>query len=449
MKLHEQLTVLHYFRQTRRRHWSSRSELERWQEAHIRAHIERVRRGSPFYRELWKGRPTGEWREFPMIGKAEMMTHFDTFNTVGLGKKEAWAAAVEAERTRSTAPELRGCAIGLSSGTSGSRGLFIVSRKERLAWAGTVLAKVLPGSLREAHRIAFFLRANNELYGSVGSRRIAFDFYDLLQPLGAHVRRLNERPPTLLVAPPSVLRLLAAAQRRAVLRIRPRKIVAVAEALDPLDRAEIEAAFGQPLHQVYQCTEGLLAATCAEGRLHINEDIVHIQQELLDAAAGKFVPIVTDFSRLAQPIVRYRLNDVLTIAAAPCRCGSPFAALDAVEGRCDDIWYVPARGRTGLVRLFADYVSRAIIGAHAGLEAYRAIQHAPERIEIELAAPPERLAAAEQAVRQALAALCVRVGGRMPAELTFSAYRPPAGDRKLRRVERRFAVDESRDPIVE
>ncbi|MCD1258475.1 adenylate cyclase [Paenibacillus athensensis] len=447
--MREQLTVLYHFMLTRSRHWSGRSELEHWQEARIRTHIERVRSASPFYRELWAGRPAAEWRTFPTIAKAEMMAHFDALNTVGLRREEAWAAAVEAERTRGTAPEQRGCAVGLSSGTSGSRGLFVVSRKERLAWAGTVLAKVLPGSLVQAHRIAFFLRANNELYGSVGSRRIAFDFYDLLQPFSDHIRRLNEQAPTLLVAPPSVLRLLAAALRRGALRIGPRKIVAVAEALDPLDREEIEAAFGQLLHQVYQCTEGFLAATCAEGRLHINEDIVHIQQEPLDAAARKFVPIVTDFSRLAQPIVRYRLNDVLTAAAAPCRCGSPLAALDAVEGRCDDMWYVPAGSGAGLVRLFADYISRAIIGACANLEAYRAIQHAPERIEIELAAPPGQLAAAESAVRQALAALCARVGGRLPAELTFAAYRPPGGDRKLRRVERRFAVDESRDAIVE
>ncbi|WBV66998.1 hypothetical protein PGH44_06835 [Legionella pneumophila] len=47
-------------------------------------------------------------------------------------------------------------AVGLSSGTSGSRGLFLVSEQERDAWAGIILAKAMPNGLRSRERIAFF-----------------------------------------------------------------------------------------------------------------------------------------------------------------------------------------------------------------------------------------------------------------------------------------------------
>lgn len=46
--------------------------------------------------------------------------------------------------------------VGLSSGTSGNRGLFLVSEREQDAWTGTVLAKLLPGGLWRKARIAFF-----------------------------------------------------------------------------------------------------------------------------------------------------------------------------------------------------------------------------------------------------------------------------------------------------
>ncbi len=65
--------------------------------------------------------------------------------------------------------------------------------------------------------------------------------------------------------------------------------------------------------------------------MHLNEDIVHIQKEYLDEQSRRFVPIITDFSRTSQPIIRYRLNDILTEADKPCLCGSPYTAIERIE----------------------------------------------------------------------------------------------------------------------
>ncbi|TMV52376.1 AMP-binding protein [Paenibacillus mesophilus] len=444
----DRLAVLYRYWLTRRHssRWADRASLERWQEKRVRAHLKRVRSESPFYRELWGERDLSRWRELPVIDKAAMMEHFDRLNTAGIRKDDAFALALRAERTRDFTPMMDGITIGLSSGTSGSRGLFLVSKEERLAWAGAVLAKVLPGSIADDHRIAFFLRADSNLYGTVGGGRLQFVFYDLLDPVAQHLARLARQQPTLLAAPPSMLRLLAESRKTGKLDIRPERIVSVAESLDPLDRSFIEEAFGQTLHQVYQCTEGFLGSTCALGTIHIHEDIVCIQKEYVDPGQSKFVPIVTDFSRRTQPIVRYRLNDLLTERDGPCPCGSPFMAIQSIEGRCDDLYYFPSLDGKGWVRVFPDFITRAVLGASSEIEEYQVVLHAPDLMSIHLRVRQDARAVTCEHVAKAMAGLCARMGCRTP-EIEFADYSFVPGSKKLRRVERRFAFEPNPDLI--
>ncbi|UQZ85626.1 hypothetical protein SK3146_04915 [Paenibacillus konkukensis] len=443
------IVVWHYaLTKYRMRRSRERERVEKRQEKRIRRHIRFVRKRSAYYRELWRGLPDSAWRSFPVIGKTEMMEHFDRLNTAGVLKEQAFALALRAEQTRDFTPMLGSVTIGLSSGTSGSRGLFLVSRYERMAWAGTILAKVLPRSLLHAERVAFFLRADSNLYGSVGSRRLQFRFYDLLDPLHEHIERLNRQQPSLLVAPPSLLRALAEAAQDGRLAIRPDKIIGVAEVLDPLDGRRIEAAFGQAVHQIYQCTEGLLACTCPHGTLHINEDIVAVQKEYLDEELRKFVPIITDFSRTTQPLIRYRLNDMLTERAEPCPCGSSHLALERVEGRCDDLFYFPAKSEARRmeppVPVFPDFISRAIISSAEEVLEYKAVQHAANRVEISLRLKPEHAGIWDSVcarITESIGRLCDSLGCSAP-QLRYTELAYELGPRKLRRVERRFQPEE-------
>lgn len=67
----------------------------------------------------------------PIIDKEVMMEHFDTLNTVHISKKEAFHVAFEAEKTRNFSPTIRNITVGLSSGTSGNRGVFSFPRKNK------------------------------------------------------------------------------------------------------------------------------------------------------------------------------------------------------------------------------------------------------------------------------------------------------------------------------
>jgi phenylacetate-CoA ligase len=47
--------------------------------------------------------------------------------------------------------------------------------------------------------------------------------------------------------------------------------------------------------------------------------------------------LLTNLVNRTQPLIRYQLTDLVTLAAEPCPCGRPFRLLQAVDGRNDDI----------------------------------------------------------------------------------------------------------------
>jgi putative adenylate-forming enzyme len=307
--------------------------------------------------------------DFPIISKKIFMENFDSINTQGITHEKAFVVALRAEESRDFSNTLDGVTVGLSSGTSGSRGLFLVSEEESAQWAGYILRRMLPRPYLQRHRIAFFLRANSNLYESLQSTLIAFSFFDLEKPLEEHIEALNAFSPTLLIAPAQVLRLLALHPN---LAIAPKRIISVAEVLEEDDKRIIEKRFAQKVHQVYQCTEGFLAHTCEHGTLHLNEDLIWFEKVWLDEAHQRFSPIITDFNRKTQPIIRYRLDDVLILKKEPCPCGSAFTALEKVEGRCDDILHMlDTEGREYL--LFPDFIRRALISIEEPLYEYEVI----------------------------------------------------------------------------
>jgi len=350
--------------------------------------------------------------QLPIVDKGVALAHFDQMNAAGITLAQATAVALDGEASRDFGPSLGGVTVGLSSGTSGTRGVFMAAARERARWAGIMLARVLPHGMlgelvlrRAPLRVAFFLRANSNLYTTLKSRRIDFRFYDLFAGLDGHLPALASQQPEILVAPSRVLGKLAQLVLAGGLELAPRRVVAVAEVLEPDDRAVIERAFGQPVHQLYQCTEGFLGYTCEHGTLHLNEEFVHIEPEWLDAARTRFIPILTDFSRTTQLVVRYRLNDILRVRPTPCPCGRVSLALDAIDGRSDDILYA------NKADVYPDMVRHAITTAAAALPDYRIEQHGTT-LRIGVA---DGQAQSYRAVTDALAGLFARLGCDAPA----------------------------------
>lgn len=441
MRIFEIVYILwHYLRYRHGRPIADRAAFEARQRRIVAAHVDKIRSLSPFYRARFAGRESKDWESFPILNKAEMMANFDSLNTVSAKKDEVFAVTISAEESRDFRSTLRGHVVGMSTGTSGSRGIFLLSEGERRRWAAAVLAKVLPASgLRKRHRIALFMRAGSRLYESVSSARLDFRFFDMKRPLSEALPELTRFQPSILVGPPLLLRCLSEAQDNGSLAIGPQKIVSVAEVLDDLDSAKISASFhGQPIHQIYQCTEGFLGTTCAHGTLHLNEDLVAIQKESL--GGGRFFPIITDFSRVAQPLIRYRLDDILVERADPCPCGSIMTAIDRIEGRSDDSFLFRSPEGEMSQPVFPGLIRYAILNAASGVTGFTIEQHTPTQLTVRLGLEcEEEREKAENAVSAALRSLAAAYRAKA-IELNFAPYEVLLGERKLRRVQRHFRL---------
>lgn len=423
------MTLWHYFR-ARRLFFADRAALEAYQAKRLSGFARRVLARSPYFRRVSR-QPFSAW---PLMDKALMMAQFDQMNTAGLQRDQLLACAQRSEAERDFTPKIGQYSVGLSSGTSGQRGLFVVSPREQQVWAGGMLAKMLPEGVFARERVALFLRADNNLYQSVNNRWLSLTFYDLFAPFSAQLPRLEQQAPTLIVAPAQVLRALALAVLKKQIVLNVKKVISVAEVLEEQDRRLLAQVF-PAVGEVYQATEGFLAATCAQGTLHLNEEFLHIEPQWIDA--HRFTPLITDFTRSTQPIVRYRLDDVLVRRPEPCPCGQPTMALARIEGRRDDQLILPDRQQQPKV-IFADLCGRAIANALPLTSDYRLIQHAQRHLQLIADCTPTELAHCHEQ----LVALLARQGiatDRLEWQLTAQAVMPQF-DSKRRRIIRLAGV---------
>jgi putative adenylate-forming enzyme len=407
------------FWRTRRlaRRLRSRDDVVCWRERQLRRFFNRTLRRVPFY----AAGETVSIGDLPIMDKATLLANFDRLNTKAVTLAEARAALARGE------DRVRGLVVGQSTGTSGNRGVFVISEAERFTWLGVILAKTLPDFPWVRHRVALILPGFGRLYASAAETgRLTLRFFDLSSGLASWRNALLAYAPDTILAPPKVLRLLAEAGG-----LRPGRVFSGAEVLDPLDRRIIEAGFGTVVREIYMATEGLFGVGCDRGTLHLAEDAVAFDWE---AAGGLVAPLITDFTRSTQVMARYRMNDLLRLSPTPCSCGSPLQAVTAIEGRRDDMFLLP--GRAGAIAMTPDVIRNAVVDADRRIEDFRVVQIGADEIELALAAdlPSEVFASAAAALQAAVSKV-----GAAPVRIRYCAGLVPPLDRKLRRVRRDWA----------
>jgi len=324
--------------------FKSRAHLEAYQERHLKVFLAKKLPAFPFYKKI----KVDNLQQLPIMTKELVLKNFSELNSKNISLESATRFGLDIESNREFQLLLNGITIGLSSGTQGPRGVFLISKKERLVWSGVMLAKALPPTLLKRMllkakpiKIAFFLRANSRLYSTLtAAKRIEFEFYDLLDQWEELLWKLEVQNPDVIVAPAKVLSLLASKVEQGTLSIKPNRLISVAEVLEPDDQALIEKVFQQKVHQIYQATEGFLGITCEHNIVHLNEEFIHVEPKWIDNDKTRFLPIVTDFTRTTQAVVRYQLTDILKIRSEPCPCGSHCMAIEEISGRNDDILWM-------------------------------------------------------------------------------------------------------------
>jgi putative adenylate-forming enzyme len=339
--------------------------------------------------------------------------------------------AVAAETTRDFQETLpHSITVGLSSGTSGNKGIFLATETERAQWVAEVLHRVLPIKFGRQQRIAFFLRSNSTLYQSVRSNVFAFHFFDLQKPIETLIQDLNRLQAHILIAPPSALLEIAQAVENQIIANDFSKIVSVAEVLEKDIQARLERIFEQKIHQVYQATEGFLGSTCAHGTLHLHEDLIFFEKKYIDESKTVFYPVISDFNRRTQPMLRYELNDILHERTLPCPCGSVLMAIDHIEGRSDDILDFDG------IKIFPDFFRYAILLASDDILNFKVIQKADNQIFIKLKTKnKESFVEVSQAVEKRVVALLEERGVKQ-YQLHYEVLEHDGFFNKFRRVKR-------------
>jgi phenylacetate-CoA ligase len=157
--------------------------------------------------------------------------------------------------------------------------------------------------------------------------------------------RLRRRPATWALGYPSALTKFADEIADAGLDGRAlgwKAVITTAEVLRPHQRERLEAVFGCPVADLYGCAEiGVAGLGCARGGLHV--PVESVVADLVPGEDGLFEVLLTDLHNFAQPMIRYRVGDVVADPPgdAACACGLAHPCLGTVFGRSGDTLVFP------------------------------------------------------------------------------------------------------------
>jgi phenylacetate-CoA ligase len=228
----------------------------------------------------------------------------------------------------------------------------------------------------------------------------------------------------------SSLALLAAhAESRSIRPKLPalRVVSTTGEPLFPHQRELIERVFGVPVSVEYGARDaGLMALESPDGVL-LQMSETHLL-EVLDGAGSPVEEgeaVITSLVSEAQPFIRYRTGDVVRRSGRTDPGGRSLAVLDAVVGRQTD-FIVAADGRI-MHALAVIYVLRAI----PGVAQFKLIQHAIDRLEVQVVPDARWNDAACEAVHEGLRA---RLGPALNIDLKLLDAIAPEASGKHRYV---------------
>ena len=358
------------------RFWSIK-DIKKYQEKKTKEIARYAVKHSKFFKEHYNKYDLNEFSSLPIVNKKIMMDNLTEYNTLGLNKDDLINFALKVEKTRDFSARFNGINIGMSSGTSGNKGIVITTKEEENYIKAMYASRlVLPKG--EKINCAFILRVNTPAfnYHQSGNK---LTYINQLQPIEKTIEQLDKLNPNIVSAPPSMLKLLAAELQTGRLKISPKFVYSYAEVIYPEVKEYLEKNFKCKIHEIYQGSEGCYALTCRQGNLHINEDMVLFELfddmglPTKDGEPGHKL-LVTDLHKKSQPIVRYELNDIITISKEKCSCGSNFRVIKQIQGRADDMFWGLRTDTKEPQFIFQDYISRNIISTSEDIEEYQATQ---------------------------------------------------------------------------
>lgn len=191
-------------------------------------------------------------------------------------------------------------------------------------------------------------------------KQILFSAYHMNPSnLEYYVKELCEKRPPWLHGYPSLLTLMAnyILEKGIELPYKIRWITIGAENLLHHQSLIIEKAFGVRPIQHYGMAEAVAnISECPLGKLHVDEDFAAV--EFIPSHDGAGYKVVgTNFTNLATPLIRYDVQDVVTLSDEKCSCGRPGRIVQNIDGRVED--YIILRNGSKLGRM--DHIFKDLV----------------------------------------------------------------------------------------
>lgn len=114
------------------------------------------------------------------------------------------------------------------------------------------------------------------------------------------------------------------------------------EKLTPEMRATFQRVFGCKTFDAWSGVEACgLVSECEHGRLHVSPDVGIL--EFVDPVTGLPAPpgtaaevLCTGLLNVDQPLIRYRIGDLMHASGEPCPCGRQMPVVEEITGRMED-----------------------------------------------------------------------------------------------------------------
>ena len=383
--------------------------------------VEHARAHSPLYRDAYRNLSAGpsSLADLPVMTRRQLMERFDDWAT----DRRLTLAVVErflADRGSVGERLLGRYTVWKSSGSTGDPGVYVQDDDALAVYDALIAvqlarpdltAQCVTGFMTRGGRAAL-IAATGDHFASIASWQrvchaapgLAAQGYSILAPIETLVTALNGFSPAFVASYPTMLALLADERAAGRLAIAPALVWSGGETLSPSSHRALEAAFGCPVVNEYGASECLsIAFSCRQGALHVNADWVIL--EAVDAEHRPVPPdtsshtvLLTNLANRAQPIIRYDLGDSVRVAARRCPCGSALPSIE-VQGRCDEVLELPARG--GGTRRILPMALTTVIEEASAVHRFQVVHDGAGslRLRIPHGAPAARARSFERAAR--------------------------------------------------
>lgn len=308
---------------------------------------------SDFWRERLAGHDLANFseadlRSLPVLTKKEVMANFDrivtdpnlTLERVNEHVNHLDADAYLDDQYRTV----------VTSGTGGVRGIFVYGWDEWITYSLIATRwRTRSGENPYAPVGTFFAYNTKHVSGALhafsrdfaGDGPLSVTHLPATLPITEIVAGLNAAQPSVLTGYPSVIHLLALEALAGRLTIEPNWVATSGEQLTDDIKSAVRTAWNVEIYDTWGCTEGVFACSCSPGSpMHLPDDLAIIepvdennQPVPYGQPAAKI--LLTNLYNMTQPLIRYEINDPMTMIDDPCECGCAHRRITDIQGRRD------------------------------------------------------------------------------------------------------------------